>query len=432
MSGCAAARELVAAGRQVTVFEAADGLGGRARSWHRPEIEPDTGINLWFTSFYKVLFERIKEYGLEHDMVEMRNSMIIMVDGKPVNLAADSLGSLLRYGHTGLRDRVKFLTNALTMTRKRSHLDLFEPEHLARYDDGTNAAQWASTAMSEGAYQTLVRPTIESFWLWRCEEISQAHVMAMQANVVGSKFYVFGRGMETVAERMARGADVRLNASTTDVSVRDREVVITWTDADGGTNTEAFDEVVLATTAPVAAKLAASLPSEVVAPEMVRFAETQRYEPALSVSYLIDRGQMPSGEHIVPGGPGTRTVRSIITVPKTQITPQGRREKELVFVYMGRQATAELLDEPQERQYERALELAPVLWPDFPRNAEPFHIVERRVGLPWPEPGRFRRAAALAREQHGPVVLAGDFLGCPTAEAAMRTGIRAAKSLLAG
>ncbi|WP_228080865.1 protoporphyrinogen/coproporphyrinogen oxidase [Streptomyces profundus] len=432
MSGTAAARELIQAGREVTLFDTAEALGGRARSWHRPEISPDTGINLWFLTMYKTLFERIREYKLEDDMVEMKNSMIIVANGKQVPLASDSVRSLLSYPHTKLGDRLRFLTTSTKLTTRRKKLDLFEPEHLARVDDGTNAADWASKAMSPDAFQYLIRPLIESFWLWRCDEISQAHVMGMLANVVGSKFYVFGRGMETVAERMAKGATLRLGTSVTEVAVRDGgEVVLTFSEADGSSSSEAFDEVVIATTAPVAAKLAAPLPSDIADPEMVRFADSQRYEPALSVSYLIDRGLMPSNEHIVPGGPGTRIVRSIITVPKTHIDGDERREKELTFVYMGRQATKELLGAPEEQQYERALELAPELWPDFPQDAEPFHIVERRVGLPWPEPGRYVKAAALARNQHGPVVFAGDFLANPTAEGSMRTGIRAANSLLA-
>ncbi|AXE88779.1 FAD-dependent oxidoreductase [Streptomyces sp. Go-475] len=433
MSGCAAARELIMAGRDVTVFEAGDGLGGRARSWHRPEIEPDTGINLWFTSFYDVLFERIREYGLEHDMVEMRNSMVIVANGKPVNLAADSMADLLSYSHCGMRDKLRFLATSARMTARRRRLDLFEPEQLAAFDDGVSAADWSRAVMSENAYQYLIRPMIESFWLWRCEEISKVHVMAMLANVAGSKFYVFGRGMETVAQRMANGATVRLSTSVSEITVdSSRQVRISAVDANGETSSEAFDEVVIATPAPTAAKLAASLPGDIAPADMLRFAETQRYEPALSVSFLIDRGRMPSGEHIVPAGPGIRSVRSIITVPKTLITADGRyREKELTFVYLGRQATSELIGAPADRQYERALELAPQLWPEFPRDAEPFHIVERPVGLAWPEPGRFRRAAQLAREQRGPVVFAGDYLGCPTAEASMRTGIRAANSLLA-
>ena len=50
---------------------------------HRPEIVPDVGINLWFTSFYRVMFERIREYGLSDQLVEMTNNVIIVDRGRP-------------------------------------------------------------------------------------------------------------------------------------------------------------------------------------------------------------------------------------------------------------------------------------------------------------------------------------------------------------
>lgn len=433
MAGCAAARELVLAGRQVTLFEAADGLGGRARSWHRSEIEPDTGINLWFTSQYRTLIDRIREYGLTSEMVVMKNSMIVVRDGRPAELAGDSLRSLFSYPHVSLSERLRFLWVTLRETLRRRQLDIFEPDLLAAFDDGNTAADWARSRLSERVLDNLIRPEIESFWLWRCEEVSAAHAMAMQANVVGTRFFVLGPGMEAIAERMVEGADVRLGSEVTEVAAGADGVRLAWTRADGARGSDGFDDAVVATTAPVAARLARSLPGEVADPELVRFAETQRYEPALSVSYLIDRGRMPSGAHIVPAGPAEPTVRTIITVPKREVLPDGgRRDRELVFVYPGRRAVAELIDAPEARQYERTLELAPALWAEFPRDAEPFQVAVRRVGLPWPEPGRYRRAAELSRRQRGPVVFAGDFLGSPTAESAMRSGIRAARTLLAG
>jgi protoporphyrinogen/coproporphyrinogen III oxidase len=430
MAGCAAARELVRAGRRVTLFEAADGLGGRARSWHRPEIDPDTGINLWFTSLHRTLLERIREYGLEGEMVTMQNHMIVVRDGRAAPLASDSTRTLLTFPHVSAAERLRFLLVTLRETLRRGRLDLFDVDKLAAYDDGRSAADWARSRLTERVLDNLIRPELESFWLWRCDEVSAAHVMAMQAGVIGLRFYVLGPGMEAVADRMADGADVRLEATVTGIEAAGGELRVSWTGEEGGQR-EAFDEVVLAVHGPAAAELAAPLAPEPVDPELVRFARTQRYEPALSISYLIDRGLMPSGAHIVPAGPEPPPVRTIITVPKEEVTAGGRRERELVFVYIGRRETAELLDAPDERRYEETRRLAARFWPGFPADAEPFHIAERRIGLAMPEPGRYRRASELGRRQRGPVVFAGDFLSSPTAESAMRTGVRAARALLA-
>jgi oxygen-dependent protoporphyrinogen oxidase len=431
MAGCAAARELLRAGREVVIFESAEGLGGRARSWHRPEIVPDVGVNLWFTDFYTVMFERIREYGLEKDLVPMSNTVIIVNDGKPAELFSDSLRSLLSFPHVSLWDRIRFLTATLRETRLRKRLDIFDPEKLAAFDDGTTGAEWASRAISPRGLDQLLRPEIESFWLWRCEDVSAAHVRAMQANVVGAKFFVFRQGMEVIAERSAEGAELRLNCEVSDVVIQGDRVQVTARSEDGDVVTEVVDDVVMATPAPIAAKLTASLPDDVVSPQTRKFVESQQYEPALSVAYLVDYSSMPSEAHIVAAGAADPPVKTIITFPRQVRGDDGQMvDKHLAFIYPGRAETRRLLDASREEQFRRTSELVTKLWPDFPADAEPFEIAVRPYAMPVPEPGRFRTSAAISRSQRAPVVFAGDYFCSPISEAAIRSGIRAAEALL--
>ncbi|EST24904.1 FAD-dependent oxidoreductase [Streptomyces niveus] len=430
MAGCAAAKELIKAGREVVIFEAAAGLGGRARSWHRPEIEPSVGINLWFTSFYKLMFERIREYGLEDQLVEMSNNVIVVDKGQPAELLSDSLRSLLTYKHVGLRDRIGFLTGTMKETLKRKQLDIFDPVKLAPFDDGTTAAEYARKSLSQRGFDNLLRPEIESFWLWRCEDVSAAHVRAMQAQVAGAKFYVFRNGMEVIAERNAEGADIRLEHEVTDLQVTDGRVHITARSADGESHAEVFDDVVVATTAPVAAKLTAALPNDIVGRDTREFLETQVYEPALSVSYLVDFSSMPSEAHIVAAGADDPPVKTIITFPRKVKDAQGRSvDKHLAFVYPGRAETRRLLAMTPEEQYAETTRLVTKLWPDFPADAEPFEIAVRPHAMPLPAPGRYRMSARVIGLQHAPVVFAGDYFTAPISEAAMLSGIRAAEKL---
>ncbi|WP_079127334.1 FAD-dependent oxidoreductase [Streptomyces sp. TP-A0874] len=430
MAGCAAAKELLKAGREVVVYEASPGLGGRARSWHRPEIEPDVGVNLWFTSFYKLMFERIREYGLEDQLVEMSNNVIVVDEGRPAELLSDSLLSLFRYPHVPMRDRIRFLTATVRETFRRKQLDIFDPLKLAPFDDGTTAAEYGERILSRRGFDNLLRPEIESFWLWQCEEVSAAHVRAMQAQVAGAKFYVFRHGMEVIAERNAEGADIRLEHEVTELQVIDGRVHISARGADGTVATEEFDDVVVATTAPVAAKLTAALPTGIVSQDTREFLESQRYEPALSVSYLVDFSSMPSEAHIVAAGAEDPPVKTIITFPRQVRDEQGRPvDKHLAFIYPGRAVSRRLLGLSTEEQFAETSRLVTELWPDFPADAEPFQIAERPHAMPVPEPGRYRRSARVIRQQRGPVVFAGDFFTSPISEAAMLSGIRAAETL---
>lgn len=431
MAGCAATRELLRAGHEVVIFESTSALGGRARSWHRPEIEPDVGVNLWFTDFYKLMFERIREYGLEHELVPMSNNVIIVDKGQPAELTSDSLWSLLTYPHVSLGDRIKFLTSTLKETFKRKELDIFDPVKLAEFDDGTTGAEWAARNISQRGLDNLLRPEVESFWLWRCEDVSAAHVRAMQANVVGAKFFVFKNGMEVIAERNAEGADLRFDHEVSDVAVDVDRVRITARASDGNVATEYFDNVVMATPAPIAAKLTASLPDRVVAPHTRRFLETQRYEPALSIAYLVDHSSMPSEAHIVATGADDPPIKTIITFPRQVRDAAGRPvDKHLAFLYPGRALTRRLLNASREEQFSEASRLVTQLWPDFPADAEPFEIAVRPYAMPLPEPGRYRMSAEVIKTQQAPVVFAGDYFCSPISEAAMRSGVRAADILL--
>ncbi|MFC0107701.1 FAD-dependent oxidoreductase [Kibdelosporangium aridum] len=430
MAGCAAARELVKAGREVVLFEAADGLGGRARSWHRPEIEPDVGINLMYVSFYRLMSEQIREYGLEDQLMKISSTVYISDHGKPVGLSSDSPASLLSYRHVPLRDRIAFLINTLREVSRRKHFDLFDPLRSAPHDDGTTATAYGHSRMSKRAFDYLLRPQIEGFWNFACEDIASVHARALLAWMGGSNFYVLRNGMETLAERNAEGADLRLSHEVTDIRSEDGKIHITASDADGQPVTEIVDDLVVATPAPIAAKLTASLGPDIVNGQTRKFLETQEYEPALSVTYLVDAGSLPSEAHIVAGGPEDPPLRNMITYPRQVRDEHGRpKDKLLVFAYPGRANTRRLLGRPTEEQFAAVTPLLKTLWPDFPADPEPFHIAERPYGFPIPAPGRYRMSAELTRRQAPPVTFAGDYFNSPTTEAAMLSGVRAAASL---
>ncbi|MEU6942340.1 FAD-dependent oxidoreductase, partial [Streptomyces rubiginosohelvolus] len=244
-------------------------------------------------------------------------------------------------------------------------------------------------------------------------------------------FYVLRNGMVIFAERNTEGAEVRLSHEVTDVRTDGDGVRITAVRDGGAQVTDTFDEVVVATPATIAAKLVAALPERAVTPGTRAFLESQRYEPALSVSYLVDADALPSEAHIVAGGPGDPPLRNMITYPRTVRDERGRSvEKLLVFTYPGRANTRRLLGLTPEQQFAEVTPLLKSLWPTFPTaSAEPFQIAERPYGFPIPAPGRYLRSVEVIREQRAPVVFAGDYFNSPTTEAALLSGYRAAETL---
>ncbi|MFW3461879.1 FAD-dependent oxidoreductase [Streptomyces sp. 058-1L] len=430
MAGSAAAKKLIASGREVVIYESADGLGGRARSWHRPEIEPDVGINLMYVSFYKLMTELISEYGLESELVKLSSDIYISDRGRAIPLSPDSPLSPLTYKHVSLRDRLAFLRTTIKQVRDKSRIDFFDPIKAAQLDDGLSAADWGYQQMSRRGFDFMLRPQVEGFWNFASEDASAVHAKGLLAWMGGSSFYVFRNGMQIIAERNAEGAELRLAHEVTDVQLAGARLRVTAGPVGGHPATETFDELVFATPAPIAAKLTAALPTEIVGGDARRFLESQRYEPALSVSYLVDVGGLPSEAHIVAGGPGDQPLRNMITYPRTVRDERGRAvDKLLVFAYPGRANTRRLLGLPPEEQFAAVLPWLKTLWADFSGEAEPFHVAERPYGFPIPAPGRYRQAVEVMKQQGAPVVFAGDYFNSPTTEAALLSGFRAAEAL---
>ncbi|GHD17709.1 hypothetical protein GCM10007147_07150 [Nocardiopsis kunsanensis] len=431
MSGTAAAKKLVSAGDEVTLFESADGLGGRARSWHRPDIEPDVGINIMYVSFYEKMTELIREYGLDKELQKLSTTVHVSKDGRNHGLSSDSPLNVLKYPHSSITDRLRFIIASVREVSKKQELDLFDPLLTEPLDNGETAAEYGSRIMSAEGFDYLLRPQIEGFWNFASEDISAVHARSLVAWLGGSDFYVLRNGMETIAEHNAAGADLRLGHEVVDVRCDAGRTVVAYRDTTGREAEEDYDAVVVATPAPIAARITADLSDRIVPAPTRRFLETQRYEPALSVSFLVDPGSLPREAHIVAGGREDPPIRNIITYGRTRISEdQSREDKLLVFSYPGRAITRELIGLPQERQFSTVAPLLSTLWPDFPDSPEPFQIAERPYGFPIPAPGRYRQAASVIRSQTPPVVFCGDYFNSPTTEAALLSGERAADTLL--
>lgn len=433
ISGTAAAKKLVSAGEEVTLFESDDGLGGRARSWHRPELDPDVGINLMYVSFYERMSKLIREYGLEKDLLKISTTVHIAKEGHNAGLSSDSPLNLLRYPHASLRDRFAFLFASLREASRKKELDLFDPLRTEHLDNGETAAGYGERIMSAEGFDYLLRPQIEGFWNFASEDISSVHARALVAWLGGSDFYVLRNGMETIAEHNAAGADVRLEHEAVDVRRSGDGVLVRFLDDTGQEAEEQYDSVVIATPATIATRITSALTEETVPEPTRRFLQTQRYEPALSVSFLVDPGTLPREAHIVAGGREDPPIRNIITYGRTLVDEVGNRaDKLLVFCYPGRRITRELIGRPAEEQFATVAPLLSTLWADFPPSPEPFQIAERPHGFPVPAPGRYRQAASVIRAQTPPVVFCGDYFNSPTTEAALLSGERAADTLVRG
>jgi len=312
---------------------------------------------------------------------------------------------------------------------KYRHLDLSSAASLAPFDDAS-VRDDAVKRVGERAYQYLVRPGIEPFWFFSCESISRSLMLALQAKAATARFYTFRQGMNFVCTKLAANLDVRTGVTVDQIKPSGAKFKITGaTLADGPEHT--YDEVIVATTGSVAAKITAGLDERIV-PDTVRsFLKSQTYVPNTHLVFVIDKGvKLPKMSCLLPCGPKDHRVAGLnFNSHKLQTRGEARSGQEAISVYLTAEESKATLGMSERDLYTHAWRLARELSPDLPLRAEPLQMIQRREAIPIHAVGRYRAAAEVGKQQKGPLVFAGDYLSTATVDGAMRTGYEAAHAL---
>ena len=434
-AGCSAAYQLNKAGRKVVLFERSSNLGGRTYTYRENGLQIDTGAG-FFTNFYPLLLTYLEELNLKEQTPELgigkKRKIGLVHNNEMTTLALGSPASLLSFPHVSLREKLRMAGKTLALTFQRGWLDLADPKVLSEYDV-QSAASYARETVGENAYNFLVRPGVEPFWYFRCEEISCALVMALMARAVDARFYMFEKGMDTICTALARGLECRPEQEVTGISVADgKSPCLKVRSRSGEDQDEAFAQVVVATTATVAKELVSSLPDQMVTPFQKNFLNTQEYAANIHACYLVDsRAIDPELDLVAPCGPGNARLASIGNHGKSSgLRALLPRDRELLGVFFSGEASAEMMGEDRQVLLDRCWDQARSFYRGFPVEADPVEVFVRREAIPVPKVGRYRMAARFLAEQKAPMVFAGDYLTTATVEGALRSGWWAARRLM--
>ncbi|MBW2260738.1 MAG: FAD-dependent oxidoreductase [Deltaproteobacteria bacterium] len=417
-AGCSAAFLLRGAGLDVVLLEAAGHVGGRTHTFRAKGIALDSGAG-FFTSFYPHVERYVRDLGLAHDRTPVPSGTTFSCAGRRAVLDRADPWSFWAYPFLSARGKTRFLAYGAGLTLKRGRFDPFDPQVLSKHDD-RSAAEAAREALGEDVYQYLVRPSIESFWFFSCEEISQALMLALYARAAGSRFYTLAGGMDQICTRLVKGIDVRTGCRASAIHARSEdEIAIEWEHGDMP-HAETFDGAVVATTASQADWLTRKLPPSMVTAVQRMFLGSQRYVANVHCAYLAE-GELPRGVTF-SCGPGELPVNAVGTRPAGSGT--------LVQVFLGRGPSEELAGSPLDEVSAEAWRLGRSFHPELPESARTFATFKRAEAIPVHEVGRYKLAARFATEQRPPVVFAGDYLATAAVEGAVRSGAWASRVLL--
>ncbi|MBL90414.1 MAG: hypothetical protein CMH56_01190 [Myxococcales bacterium] len=422
-AGCAAAYNLSQKGHRVTLLEKEAAIGGRTRTHRDENFKLDTGA-AFITNFYPRIFALAKELGFESSIAELSRISGLHYEGRTAELNISSTASFLAFPFLGMLDKLKMGKWTAGLTLKRKQFDIGDPQTLQHFD-ARSVGEHARTHLNEKIYDFLIRPGIEPFWYFSCEEVSEGLALGLSAHAAGAKFYYFQEGIDEVCQKLTRQIQVQCNATVSQVTYTAGKFQVTVKGPQGEESLEA-DRLVLATTATVANRITSQLPTQLVSDNQRAFLQSQNYVANIHLAYKVPRLQKaPPMSSIFPCGPGNHALAAL-SFNRIKDPQRDTREHELISLYLSGEESTKYLEQPDEKIYERGIELAREFYPDINAQAEPYYIIRRPEAIPVHAVGRYRLAHAFQQEQKargGPVFFCGDYLATATIDGAVATGL---------
>jgi len=414
-AGIAAAVRACEAGHQVTLFEMAPQLGGRARRVdHSPDLALDNGQHILIGAYSETL-ALMRRVGADPDVLLRRQPLALVgADGAGLRLSAGApvtafVRAVLGRRGWSLGERLGLLRTAL-----RWRLGGFDA------DAHTSVAELTQD-LSTRIRQSLIEPLCVAALNTPADQASARVFLRVLRDALfsgpGSADLLLPRAPLSVllpdpAARwlVAAGAELRCNTRVVALTAR----LDGWA-VDG----QPFDAVVLACTANEAARLAQPL-----APTWASQAGAFNYEPIITV-YVQSSGTRLAQAMTTLGNGADAPAQFVFVLGA--IDGGGPRDGLFAFVVSGARGWAERgLEATAAAALRQATAaFAPMTWREPPRALRTF--VERRATFVC-APGLLRPEAAIAPG----LCAAGDYVHGPypaTLEGAVRSGTAAVASL---
>lgn len=417
LAGLACAQRLAAAGRAVTVLEAGEAPGGRARTvWHRGR-PVDRGFQVLFRA-YPETHALLKAIGLpRRDLRPVDGGAVfIRESGETHRFGASRLGAL-RFGGMGRRDRgllVKLAASVLT----RSPGSLLEPAQAGL----TTEEFLRATGFSDEAVERFFRPFFGVVNLDRSLGADEGYFRFLLSMLARGPAVIPSDGLGMIAEwtsaavRQAGGA-VELGARVVgfDVSADGRRVTAARTE-DG--RSFAARLVVLAVEAPVARGLLG--PLDAAAADRIPAEAASSVSAAFALRRPLYRGR----SIVVNAAPVTSAESRVdLLCQTTNITRPGAPDGPHILLATRVTTQGGGADGLVEAVGDLVARWAPRF--DWAGLAEPIGIHEHSFAQFRPLPG-VRERLPGARTAVDNLILAGDLTTHPSIEGAVSSGVRAA------
>ncbi|MBA0126848.1 FAD-dependent oxidoreductase [Haloechinothrix sp. YIM 98757] len=417
VAGAAAARTLRSHGVDALVLEASEAVGGRTRTVGLEYGAADSGA-IFLMGSYDATFRYLREAGHEHELRRWEaRAAVLDGDGERHPVRFDRPWTFLRLPQLTWRDRRRAVRAIGTLAMRRGPAP-FDTDELAAVDDGRTLAEWARARFGDRVYEYVVRPLMGPLTGADPETISAAFTIALLGRVHRTQLWVPPGGLGQIASWLLDGVDVR---TATPVRALEYTPDGMTVHAPGGP----FDVqgVIVATDV----RQARELLDGVVDSSVCAALDAVEPVPAYHVLLGYHTDPWPDAGHdlVVQAGPGQHhnygVLRNSRRAPYS-VPPGG----QTVSVYFDRTQAPDSDEEQVVARARAAVDRAfGFAVPDFHR------VFGMDVALIAPTPGHYEAMRATRDAMPSRIRLAGDYLSHSGIEAALLSGERAARDLLA-
>ncbi|MFL6124669.1 protoporphyrinogen/coproporphyrinogen oxidase [Actinophytocola sp.] len=418
IAGLTAAHELRRAGVDVLVLEERPHVGGRMHSFRHGGYVLDEGAEQVSPHSHRATWELLARLGFSTaEVPRIGRPLATWRDGRARPGLATGRALLTGAG-LGPRARADLARLLAWTVRTGQLLDLDRPE---RTPGGARTVAEFCRQYHPDLHDYLFQPLTGCFFGWSTARSAVAPVLCLlRAAGPADDWRTYRDGMDTLARRLAEDLPVALDTRVHQV-VADRDsarVVL-----DGRTLTAR--SVLLCLPAPVAAELYVNPPAEERA-----FLNACTFTPVLKVSCLLERPLGIAGSSqpyalLVPEVEDS--VLSGIIVDHVKHPGRAPAGRGLLSLMADPRLVPDLLTAPKTEVVARLRHAATRYVPGLSAAAQTNFVHAFRHALPEATPRALRLRAGFAARPPGPVDYAGDWLAlCPSSEAAVRSGARAA------
>jgi len=429
IAGLAVAWELSRRGIEVAVFERRDRPGGRARSESRDGFTFEAGGALLSTGDRR-LIAWIDAIGARDDLLPLRPVVTERRVGTRSGIVdARSLASIGRIPGVRMLEALRLVRLPRLLRRYGSRIAFERPEDGADLDD-RSIGDFGRLYFGPSVLTHWLEPFVNADGAGDVEQLSRVLFLRRYRARAASRPGLLRGGVGEIAERAARGLDVRYGCEIETAAVDSRGRWQLDPSPAGSRGESGFDAVVVATAAGEAARIASSALSTAERDVL----STMRYQPEISLAVGLRRPLATRPQRIqLPAGVGTR-VGSILLEPGARggrVPP----DRGLAILH----ATSEFSDAHRETPEETVVkELVGAFEAVHPGAESAIRFTRLfRDAAARPHFGvghyraiaRFERVHESLRREGRRVYVAGDYLVDPSLEGAVVSAARVAAAV---